>query len=216
MLEPSSEAIWRVRLGAEHARDTGVVLDFRPGRLSRGSQAHLRVGLFLITFRARAHGVYKCRENAGPNPSTELCIIARSAVAQMGDLFSTILWVSAVVIAISGAMQIANYLKTISTRATQISNQLSHIELKLDQLDHLEKLDLFDQRGDHLEKPDLLDQRGEIISQLANIEKRVGEVVSQLEVSQSLLLEQLQSIEEQLKLLNKANAPDDDDWPVRD
>jgi hypothetical protein len=192
--------------------------------VTRGSQAHLRVGLFLITFRAHAQGVYKCRENAGPNPSTELCIIARSAVGQMGDLFSTILWVSAVVIAISGAVRIVNYLKTISTRATQISDQLSHIELKLGQLDHLEKLDLFDQRG---EKLDLLDQQGEkldllgqtrreIISQLASIEKRVGEVVSQLEVSQSLLLEQLQSIGKQLELLEKANAPDDDDWPIKD
>jgi septation ring formation regulator EzrA len=134
----------------------------------------------------------------------------------MGDLFSTILWVSAVVIAISGATRIVTYLKTISTQGTQISNQLSHIELKLGQLDHLEKLDLFDQRGDHLEKLDLLDQRGEIVNQLASIEKRVGEVVSQLEVYQPLLLEQLQSIERQLELLEKANAPDDDDWPVRD
>ena len=149
VLEPSSEAIWRVRLGAEHARDTGGIgFSTWPTvtRLAGASESRL----FSDCFPCPGAWCIQMQGNAGPNPSTELCIIARSAVAQMGDLFSTILWVSAVVIAISGAMQIANYLKTISTRATQISNQLSHIELKLGQLDHLEKLDLFDQRGDHL------------------------------------------------------------------
>jgi hypothetical protein len=137
----------------------------------------------------------------------------------MGDLFSTILWVSAVVIAISGATRIVNYLKTISTQATQISNQLSHIEPKLNQLDYLEnleKLDQLDRLLEKLDQLDRLDEWGGIITKLANIEKRVGEVVSQLEVSQHLLLEQLQRIESQLELLEKANAPDDDDWPIKD
>jgi chromosome segregation ATPase len=142
----------------------------------------------------------------------------------MGDLFSTILWVSAVVIAISGAMRIVNYLNATSTRTTQISNQLSHIELKLSQLDHLEKLNLLNELAaklDHLEKLDLLDQLAakyderasplaSIESQLASIENRVGEVVTQLE----FLLEQLQRIETEFGLLAKPNDPDDD-WPVK-